>query len=228
MLKIKETIVVEGRGDASNIARVCDANFIITSGLHISKKTFDEIDLALNSSGIIIFTDPDSAGKTIRRKIVEKFKGREDRIKHANITIREAKKKGDVGVENADDEAIIAALSTLRVSAVPVISSTPPVISSTPPVISSTPPVISNVSPVISSEVERTQNPSFMPQYKPSPKYTMQDMITLGLAGKEDSAKKRQILCDFLRIPYSNAKTLAKKLTYYRIEISEIEKVTSL
>ncbi len=195
MLRIKETIVVEGRGDASNIARVCDANFIITSGLHISKKTLTEIDLALNNCGIIIFTDPDSAGRAIRRKITEKFKNRENKIKHANISVKEAKKKGDVGVENADDEAIIAALSA----------------------------------PLgISGEVERSQPPNFTPQYKPAPKYSMQDMIELGLAGKEDSAKKRQILCDFFRIPYSNAKTLAKKLTSYGIEIAEIKKVTSL
>ncbi len=192
MLKISETIVVEGKGDASNIARVCDANFIITSGLHISKKTYQEIELAVKTSGIIIFTDPDSAGRSIRNKIVKLFGVYNDRIKHANITIKEAKKNGDVGVENACDEAIIEALMSSRAEREHSRELSP-------------------LASLTLTSVEMTQK-----------NITIQDLMELGLAGSNNAAEKRRLLCDNLRIPYSNAKSLVRKLNTYHIDKSDI------
>ncbi len=189
MLKIKETIVVEGKGDINTIARVCEANFIMTSGLHISKKTYAEIELAINTCGIIIFTDPDSAGRSIRNKIVSLFEENSDKIKHANITVKEAKKNGDVGVENASDEALILALKEARTERNNLYSE------------------------------QRVRENSQLNE-----SYTLQDLIDLGLAGHKDSAKKRQKICDQLRIPYSNAKSLLKKLNAYGIKREEIIK----
>ncbi len=114
MLNIKETIVVEGKGDARNLSRVCDANYIITSGLHISSKTYNEIELAIKTSGIIVFTDPDSAGKSIRQKIEKRFSEYSSKIKHAYISAREGRKNGDLGVENASEESLIKALGNLK------------------------------------------------------------------------------------------------------------------
>lgn len=110
-LNIKETIVVEGKSDAMNLAGVCSANFIITGGLHISKETMDEINKALNTTGVIVFTDPDGPGECLRRKISERFS---HGIKHAYISVKEGKKNGDVGVENAEKSSLINALTSLK------------------------------------------------------------------------------------------------------------------
>ena len=56
--------------------------------------------------GIIIFTDPDFAGKKIRAKISKEIPN----AKHAYLDRKKAIKKGDLGVENASKEDIIEAL----------------------------------------------------------------------------------------------------------------------
>ncbi len=183
MLKISETIVVEGKGDVSNLSKVCEANFIISSGLHISKLTYNEIEIAIDRFGIIIFTDPDSAGRTIRRKISERFKDKEHRIKHAYISQDEGRKNGDLGVENADKEVLIKSLKA----------------------------VLSNKVPK-----EKKYN------------YTMEDMIRFGLSGSSYSKEKRILLSSSLRIGYSNASSLLKKLNHYQIEESYIRKILNI
>lgn len=62
---------------------------------------------AAKTQGIIILTDPDHAGENIRKHLVKKITGK---IKHAYITREEGNKKGNIGVENADGEAILAAI----------------------------------------------------------------------------------------------------------------------
>ncbi len=110
-LKIKETIVVEGKRDVANLERVCSANFIITGGIQISSSTMVEIERAMEDTGIIVFTDPDGPGEAIRRRISERFPSG---IKHAYISKREGRKNGDIGVENASESALISALESLK------------------------------------------------------------------------------------------------------------------
>ena len=64
--------------------------------------------------GVIIFTDPDFAGEKIRKKIVAEVPG----CKHAFLPREEAKKDGDIGIENASPESIIAALNKVRTESV--------------------------------------------------------------------------------------------------------------
>ncbi len=213
MLNIKETIVVEGKGDASNLARVCEANYIITSGLHISKKTYNEIELAINTTGIIIFTDPDSAGETIRRKISDKFIDKADKIKHAHISAREGRKNGDLGVENASEETLTKALSNLYSNSVPSSGL---------------------CHPERSEQRERSRmdlNKDFSTTAsaygRNDTAYTIQDMYALELAGSPYASENRRKLCEELNIGYSNAKVLCKKLNSYQIPMNLIEKVTS-
>ena len=59
---IKEVIVVEGRDDTAAVKRACEAETIETHGYGIRKETWDLMDMAYRSKGIIIFTDPDRAG----------------------------------------------------------------------------------------------------------------------------------------------------------------------
>lgn len=104
---IKESIVVEGRDDADAVGRAVDADIIITHGYGISKATFDRIRHAYETKGIIIFTDPDSAGSRIRKRLTEAFPG----ALQAHISRNEARAGDDIGVENAPPDVILKALT---------------------------------------------------------------------------------------------------------------------
>lgn len=109
-MKIKEVIVVEGRDDVTAVKRAVDAETIITQGFGIREETFVLIEEAQKKCGVIIFTDPDYAGEKIRERLAKRIKG----CKHAFLPREEATKKGNVGIENASPENIIAALSKVR------------------------------------------------------------------------------------------------------------------
>lgn len=106
MMKINEVIIVEGRDDTCAVKRAVDAETIETHGFGISAATWRLIDKAYRTCGIIVFTDPDNAGKIIRKKITDKYPD----AKEAFLTIKEAIKDGDIGIENANPEDIEAAL----------------------------------------------------------------------------------------------------------------------
>ena len=107
MLKIKETIVVEGRDDVSAVKRAVNAQIIEVNGFAVRKKsTLEKIKFASETTGVIVLCDPDFAGESIR-KTIENYV---PNIKHAYISRKEGIKNGDIGVENATPEAIIKAL----------------------------------------------------------------------------------------------------------------------
>ena len=59
---IAETIIVEGRDDTNSIKRAVAAETIETHGFGIRRETWELIDKAYRTTGIIVFTDPDHAG----------------------------------------------------------------------------------------------------------------------------------------------------------------------
>lgn len=107
---IKEIIVVEGKDDTTAIKRAVDADTIETGGSAINREVIDQIRLAKERRGVIIFTDPDHAGERIRRIIMERVPG----CKHAFITPEEGVHKGKIGVEHCSDETIRKALSQVK------------------------------------------------------------------------------------------------------------------
>jgi len=110
MISIKEVIVVEGRDDETAVKRSIDAEIIITHGFGIRESTFKRIEEANRRCGVIIFTDPDFAGEQIRKRIAKRIPG----SKHAFLAKEDAYRDGDIGIENASDESIIAALSKVK------------------------------------------------------------------------------------------------------------------
>lgn len=107
---IKETIVVEGKDDIANVKRAVDAEIIATNGTGFGQKLIDRLKVIDQKTGIIILTDPDYPGKKIRERL-----GREiPNAKHAYIDRKSAIKKNDLGVENADPEVIIEALTRAK------------------------------------------------------------------------------------------------------------------
>ena len=108
--KIEEIIVVEGRDDTAAIRCAVDAVTIETHGFGIREETWDLIDKAYQTKGIIVFTDPDTAGEQIRRRILERC----PEAKEAFLDQALAAKAGDIGIENASPEAIREALGKVH------------------------------------------------------------------------------------------------------------------
>ena len=110
--KIKEIIIVEGKDDTLAIKRAVDADTIETNGSAINQSIIEQIRLAQNTRGVIIFTDPDAPGEKIRKTIAEHVPG----CKHAFLPRNEARAKNGrgIGVEHASAESIRKALRSVR------------------------------------------------------------------------------------------------------------------
>lgn len=109
-LKINEIIVVEGRDDVTAIKRVVDAHIIALNGFSaLSKKTINKIVELSKDNDLILFTDPDFAGKKIRNTLKRYIPN----IKHAFVSQKDAIKNDNIGVENTSDEVILEALKNI-------------------------------------------------------------------------------------------------------------------
>ena len=106
MISIRETIVVEGKDDRSAVLAAVKANVLCTSGYGLNDDIISDIRAAYERTGIVIFTDPDHAGREIRKKLTDMF----PKAKQAYLTKEQSLKKGDVGIENAKPEDIVKAL----------------------------------------------------------------------------------------------------------------------
>lgn len=195
--KIKEAIVVEGRDDTLAVSKAVDAIIIETHGFGLSDKTWKILDKAYRERGLIILTDPDHGGKSIRRKILNRFPG----SKEAFVSTEKASKKGDVGIENAAPDDIWEALSKARASLAP------------------------SSGERTKERYKNSYEESHKEQYKDTHKegYDMSLLVKWNLVGESNSRKRREVFCDNLGIGYSNAKGLLKKLNQYEISEAEIE-----
>ena len=107
---IKEVLVVEGKMDVVAIRRAVEADCLITGGFSLSRRALSDIQKAYERRGLIILTDPDTAGERIRRFLAKRF----PEARHAFIPREEATANDDVGVEQASPAAIRAALAKVR------------------------------------------------------------------------------------------------------------------
>lgn len=112
IMKIKEIIVVEGKDDTTAIKRAVDADTIETNGSSIGDSVIEQIKLAQQTRGVILFTDPDFPGEKIRKTISDLVPG----CKHAFLPKEEARPKRGrgIGVEHASIDAIRQALSAVK------------------------------------------------------------------------------------------------------------------
>lgn len=105
-MKIKEVVVVEGKDDIARVKKALDCQVIATGGIYIDRICMENILRAYQKVGIIILTDPDYAGKKIRKRISSIC----PKAKHAFISREKAYADGDIGIENADPEEIRRAI----------------------------------------------------------------------------------------------------------------------
>lgn len=107
---LKEVLVVEGKMDTVAIRRALEAETIETGGFTLAEHTLKQIENAYKKRGIIILTDPDGAGERIRRFLTERF----PEAGQAFVPKIDATANNDVGIEQAQPEAILAALAKVR------------------------------------------------------------------------------------------------------------------
>ena len=107
---LKEVLVVEGKMDTVAIRKALEADTIETGGFTLAPYTLRQIEAAYKKRGIIILTDPDGAGERIRHFLTERF----PEAGQAFIPKIQATAHNDVGVEQAQPEAILAALAKVR------------------------------------------------------------------------------------------------------------------
>lgn len=119
MIKIKETIIVEGNYDKIKLSSLFDANIITTDGFGIykDKETIALIKRLADLNGVIILTDSDSAGFRIRNFIRNHLKDKN--VKNAFIPDINGKEKrkqipakeGLIGVEGMEKEILVDAFA---------------------------------------------------------------------------------------------------------------------
>lgn len=107
---IQEVIVVEGKNDIAAVKRAVDADCIATQGFRLAPRQQEQLRQAYEKRGLIVLTDPDSAGERIRRWLSKAFPN----AKHAFVPKELAMVPGDIGIEQAKPEAIRNALAKVR------------------------------------------------------------------------------------------------------------------
>lgn len=108
-MKIEEVIVVEGKNDTLNLKRYFELDTIETHGLGLSRETIEYIAEINKTRGVIVFTDPDSAGENIRRKLNYAIPN----LKNAFVLKEDARTSKKVGIEHASKEVLEEALGSL-------------------------------------------------------------------------------------------------------------------
>lgn len=107
---LKEVLVVEGKMDTVAIRRALEADTIETGGFTLAPYTLKQIEAAYKRRGIIILTDPDGAGERIRSFLTKRF----PEAGQAFVPKLKATANNDVGIEQAEPEAILEALAKVR------------------------------------------------------------------------------------------------------------------
>ena len=207
MLKIKQTIIVEGKYDKIKLKSIVDANIITTDGFriynNIQKRAL--IKNIAEKTGIIILTDSDFAGRRIRNFIkncvgdinydgekilnvyIPKISGKEKRKS-------EPSKENTIGVEGTDKNLLIDVLKKF-------------------------------------GAVDCEYTKKIAQSFEQRKKITKTNFYEDGISGNKNSSKKRKYLCEKLNIPYMPSNSLLETVNilidygeYKRIigEINEI------
>ena len=116
MIKVKETIIVEGEHDKKKLLSFLDAEILVTGGFQIFRdnEMKNLIKRIIEKNGAVILTDSDRAGFIIRNHLKNIAPG----VLHAYIPEIKGKerrkpvpgKEGILGVEGMSDEIILDAL----------------------------------------------------------------------------------------------------------------------
>lgn len=118
LIKLNQTVIVEGKYDKITLENIIDATIITTNGFGIfkDKEKCDLIRLLAEKQGIIVITDSDSAGMVIRSHLKQICpKGTVTNVYVPQLCGKEKRKakfskQGYLGVEGLDKQTILTAL----------------------------------------------------------------------------------------------------------------------
>lgn len=125
MLKIDEAVIVEGKYDKIKLSSIIDTVIIVTNGFGIFKdrEKLELIRYFAETTGIIILTDSDNAGRKIRGYLKSAIGGGNIRNVYIPDVFGKEKRKdkpsaeGKLGVEGIDKELILEAFEKSGITA---------------------------------------------------------------------------------------------------------------
>ena len=125
MIKIDKAIIVEGKYDKIKLSSIVDAVIIVTNGFGIFKdrEKLELIRYYANTTGIIILTDSDSAGRKIRGYIKGALNGGDIiNVYIPDIFGKEKRKdkpsaEGKLGVEGVNSRILLEAFEKSGITA---------------------------------------------------------------------------------------------------------------
>ena len=219
MIKIKETVIVEGKHDKIKLKSIIDANIITTDGFRIfnNKEKQALIRNIAEKTGIIIITDSDTAGRNIRNFVKNCVKnceknnrgGEKSKVDILNIYIPKiigkerrkstASKENLLGVEGTDKDILIDTLNKFGIK-----------------------------DTSIEKNAENAKNAKKIEKADKTEikKITKLDFYEDKLTGHEKSSEKRKYICDMLTIPYMSSNSLIEALNIL-IDYDEYKKIIS-
>jgi len=109
MRQIKEWVVVEGKHDTAKLKQYYQINTVETHGTYLSTSIINQLKLLQQQYGLIVFTDPDSSGNSIRERISKAI----PEAKHAYLQSAQCRDGRKVGIEHASATALHQALDNL-------------------------------------------------------------------------------------------------------------------
>lgn len=101
-LYLNGVLVVEGKEDASYLSNYIESEIVVINGYEMSKSTINY----LKGKAVIVFSDPDEAGKQIRKTLNEKL----DNVINVEIDITKCIKGIKNGVAECSIDEIMAKL----------------------------------------------------------------------------------------------------------------------
>lgn len=108
---INDAVVVEGTWDASYISSFVDCEIIVTNGLDVPQNEIDYLKNLSKYKKILVLTDPDEAGETIRRRI-------HDQVEAIDVVVDKTKcnKNHKHGVAECEKDELIKCLKPFFVN----------------------------------------------------------------------------------------------------------------
>ncbi len=125
MIKISQAVIVEGKYDKIKLSSIIDGTIIVTNGFGIfkDKEKMELIRYYARTTGIVILTDSDSAGRRIRGYIRGAVNGGDIRnVFIPDIFGKEKRKEkpsaeGKLGVEGVDAKILLDAFDRAGITA---------------------------------------------------------------------------------------------------------------
>lgn len=103
---IDNIIVVEGHNDVSHLSSFIDALFVITNGYEIPKEEINFLNNKRNTKPVIVLTDSDEAGKSIRERLINALK----RSINVEVDVVKCNRHNKHGIAECEKEEILRVL----------------------------------------------------------------------------------------------------------------------